>query len=212
MQIPDNSNTLLYVHDPMCSWCWGFARAYDELIERLPKGMSVVRILGGLAPDSDEPMSEDMKNYLSQTWATIQARVPGTEFNFDYWTECQPRRSTYPACRGVIAARQQGPDWDSLMTRGIQHAYYLNARNPSNNSTLIGVAEEIGLDPKAFEQDLESEETQQTLMDELAFSRKMGVQGFPSLVLVRNKQGYGIPVDHNSADNMLAAINHQLAS
>ena len=64
MQIPGNSNTLLYVHDPMCSWCWGFARAYDELIERLPNGVPVVRILGGLAPDSDEPMPEDMKNYL----------------------------------------------------------------------------------------------------------------------------------------------------
>ena len=210
MQDSQNTCNLIYAHDPMCSWCWGFARAYDELIDRLPQGVEVVRILGGLAPDSDDPMPEEMKDYLSQTWATIQARIPGTEFNFDYWTQCQPRRSTYPACRGVISARQQGAEWDVIMSRAIQHAYYLHARNPSDNSTLIDVADEIGLDRQKFEQDLVSAETQQTLMDELAFSRKMGIQGFPSLVLVSNDQGYGIPVDHNSVDNMLSAIQRHL--
>ena len=48
---------LIYVHDPMCSWCWGFAETWQTLTEQLPADMPVVRLLGGLAPDSDEPMT-----------------------------------------------------------------------------------------------------------------------------------------------------------
>jgi hypothetical protein len=48
--------TLVYVHDPMCSWCWGFDPVLRELVSSLPEGVAVRRLLGGLAPDSDEPM------------------------------------------------------------------------------------------------------------------------------------------------------------
>ena len=203
---------LIYVHDPMCSWCWGFSAVYDAMVSVLPENINLVRVLGGLAPDSDLPMPEDMKQYLSQTWSTIQTQIPGTEFNFDFWTKCQPRRSTYPACRAVVAAGLQGDQWDTLMTRGIQEAYYLNARNPSDNSTLIQVAEEMGLDKSQFETDLVSESVQQILTDNLNFCRQLGVQGFPSLVLVKERQAYGIAVNYRSHETMLLSIKAHLSA
>jgi len=41
-------------------------------------------VLGGLAPDSDQPMPEQMQRYLQQTWQRFQQVVPGTRFNFDF--------------------------------------------------------------------------------------------------------------------------------
>lgn len=204
--------TLLYIHDPMCSWCWGFRPAWDELVAQLPRSVHVSRIVGGLAPDSDEPMPAEMQAYLGQTWHAIQSRIPGTRFNFDFWTECKPRRSTYPACRGVIAARQQGRQWDEMMTDAIQRAYYLEARNPSDNSTLIAVAGETGLDAEQFEADLLSDQTEETLRDEIDFCRKLGIQGFPSLTLFTENNAIRIAVDHNSAQSMLDAITSFLAT
>ena len=200
------NTTLLYIHDPMCSWCWGFRPAYDALVCSLPEGVQVSRIVGGLAPDSSEPMPAEMREYLSQTWRTIQARIPGTRFNFDFWTDCEPRRSTYPACRGVIAARQQGMKWDEKMTDAIQQAYYLEARNPSDDATLVAVAGEIGLDAVQFEADLVSQQTAQTLGDEIDYCRTLGVQGFPSLALFAENHAMRIAVDHTSWRNMLNDI------
>ena len=53
---------LYYVHDPMCSWCWGFSSALTGLLQKLPQDIKVIRLLGGLAPDSDIPMPDSMKN------------------------------------------------------------------------------------------------------------------------------------------------------
>ena len=157
------NRTLVYIHDPMCSWCWGFSRRYQQLTEVLPESIKVTRLLGGLAPDSSEPMPKEMQQYLQKTWKTIEVTIPGTRFNHDFWTLCQPRRSTWPACRAVIAARQQGPEYDLAMTIAIQQGYYLKAMNPSDDSTLIGFAEELGLDTESFSSRLNAEATRQQL-------------------------------------------------
>ena len=201
---------LVYVHDPMCSWCWGFRSAHDDLIKMLPREIRVVRLLGGLAPDSDDPMPVEMRGYLKDTWKRIQEIIPGTEFNFDYWDVCEPRRSTYPACRGVIAASELAEGSDDAMTRAIQEAYYLNSKNPSNQDTLADCAVSIGLDPERFVVALNSERTNQILMEQINLSRQMGVQGFPSLVMAQAGRAAQIRVNHTDAKAMLENIQQFL--
>ncbi|MCZ6723498.1 MAG: DsbA family protein, partial [Gammaproteobacteria bacterium] len=179
---------LIYVHDPMCSWCWGFTSVYDQLIERLPAEIDIRRLVGGLAPDSDVPMPEPMRQILQQTWARIEQMIPGKKFNFDFWSQCEPRRSTYPACRAVIAARAQGEQYDLIMTRQIQQAYYQQARNPSDNDTLIELSSEIGLDTKRFANDLVGPGTHALLLDEINQARSNGIDSFPSLMLEQGNQ------------------------
>ena len=203
----NNHSSLVYIHDPMCSWCWAFAPQYEKLIEKLPHNINHYRVLGGLAPDSNEAMPEQMQAHLQEVWRTISERVPGTVFNFDFWKECQPRRSTYPACRGVIAARAQGDDWERPMIRGIQLAYYLQAKNPSNNQTLIEIAENLRMDIGQFDAALNSNATNQILIDEINFSRQLGIQGFPSLVVLNKNRATPISVNFESLDSMLSAIN-----
>ena len=91
----------------MCSWCWGFRPIWTEIKTNLPQEIEVKYLLGGLAPDSDEPMPKQMQSDISGYWRRIQQHIPGTKFNFDFWDKCEPRRSTYPSCRAVIAARKQ---------------------------------------------------------------------------------------------------------
>jgi len=177
------TRTLHYVHDPMCSWCWAFRPTWDRIAQELPDNISTHRLLGGLAPDSDLSMPLEMRSYLKKTWRTIEQRVPGTRFNFAFWEECQPRRSTYPACRAVICAKNQGTEFEESMILAIQQAYYLQARNPSDDDTLITLAGKLGLDTRKFADELHSEPTRQTLESEIALGLRIGARGFPSLIL-----------------------------
>ncbi len=214
MKIPahvDARPVLIYVHDPMCSWCWGFAPVLDGLLPALPDGIRLKRLLGGLAPDSDVPMPESTREYVRGQWRRIQREIPGAEFNFSFWARCAPRRSTYPACRAVIAARRQGPRFDARMTRAIQRAYYLEARNPSDASTLIDLARELGLDVDIFARDLSSAETDQTLMQEIGEARALGVRGFPSLVLAEAGMLCNVPVNYADYRPMLEEITRRRA-
>ncbi|MBP1152367.1 MULTISPECIES: DsbA family protein [Methylocaldum] len=197
---------LLYFHDPMCSWCWAFRPVWQSVRTRLPDAVEIEQFLGGLAPDSAVPMPAEMRENIQDIWRTIERSVPGTRFNFDFWTKCVPRRSTYPACRAVIAARRQGAGFEDAMIFAIQQAYYLQARNPSNDSTLIELAEEIGLDRGRFAADLRHPDTHVELLEEIRWARELGVRSFPTLLLSHDEGYSEMPVDYGDANRILSAI------
>jgi len=180
---------LFYIHDPMCSWCWGFRPVHDELIKQLPNDIEWTTLLGGLAQDSSTPMPADMQAGIQQIWHRIAETIPGTVFNFDFWHLNIPRRSTWPACRAVLLAAHQGSSMAEKMTNAIQSAYYLNARNPSDTDVLVDLAEQIGCDTSHFEEKLHNEQTRNELMQQMKFARQLGAQSYPSLILVSNKPG-----------------------
>ncbi len=202
---------LYYVHDPMCSWCWGFRQVWLSLQQQIPAHIDIVSWVGGLAPDSDAPMDRNMQQHLQATWQRIQEKIPGTEFNYDFWSKNQPRRSTYPACRAVICAREMA-NQEAAMTLAIQKAYYLQARNPSDLNTLVDLAHSIGLDRDEFETKMLSPTTHQTLLNELQGVRAIGVNSFPSLVIENNQNRLNIPIDYRSAENLLIQIEQFLQS
>lgn len=186
-------HTLYYYHDPMCSWCWGYRPTAELLFANLPDGVIRENVLGGLAPDNDEPMPDEMLQRISGHWRTIHETL-GTEFNFDFWTECEPRRSTYPACRAVIAAANQ--DREADMIQAIQEAYYLRAMNPSDTETLVTLADELSLDSGGFKTDLRSPDTEAELQHQVTFARRSPISGFPALVLRSRDQLTPVRLDY----------------
>ena len=147
---------------------------------RLVDGIVLRYVMGGLARDTDSLMPEETRHYIRTHWEEVESRT-GAEFNWEFWTRCEPRRSTYPACRAVLAAQKQngGP----MMFRAIQRAYYLEARNPSLPEVLIGLAGEIGLDEQTFADQLASEHVELMLQNDFDLRRRLGATAFPSLVL-----------------------------
>lgn len=210
---------LYYIHDPMCSWCWGYRPVWDALKSRLPDLIQVKYVAGGLAPDSNEAMPYEQQAMIEAHWHTIEKKL-GTEFNFDFWRNNIPRRSTYNACRAVIAADNQG--YQLAMIAAIQKAYYLHALNPSDSAVLIGLAKalslpsiadkkeitpKIALDLSRFIHDFTAKETQQTLMKQIQLARELTQQGFPSLVLETNGKRHQIPINYQDYQATLALLN-----
>ena len=177
-----------------------------QLQQQLPANIRVQYVLGGLAPDSDQPMPPETRAYVQDQWRKITQTVPSTLFNFAFWEQCQPRRSTYPACRAVLLARQQGQDRETAMIHALQDAYYQQARNLSDPDTLHALAQQIGLDTNAFASALDAETTQQALLAEIRFARSIGGNSFPSLFLQQDGVIHPIPHHYTDAANMLRVI------
>ncbi|ODB86363.1 thioredoxin [Candidatus Thiodiazotropha endoloripes] len=197
---------LYYIHDPMCSWCWAFRPTLHRLLNNLPSEISSRYLLGGLAPDSDLPMDVNLRRKIEGTWKTIQSKIPGTDFNYDFWRKNTPRRSTYPACRSVIAAREIDSSKEDEMIYAIQQAYYLNAMNPSDYHTLENLAMNIGINGSQFSKVFRSDVTANQLHKEIGQCRTMGVYSFPSLVLEIDGSYWPIPIDYNDANTILESI------
>lgn len=153
-------------------------------------------------------MPPEQQRTIAGYWKEVAART-GADFNFEFWKECQPRRSTYPACRAVLAARAQGAE--QAMIDAIQQAYYLRAMNPSNKETHVTLAAELGLDIEQFAADLVSADTETALQQEFALRRSLGVYSFPSLVLEASGSRNPIETDYLDYRPTLSAIESLLS-
>lgn len=198
---------LYYIYDPMCSWCWGYTPTWNRLKKELADHVDIIYGLGGLAEDSKMVMPEDMQHFLQQTWRKISQQL-GTSFNHDFWLQCEPRRSTYPACRATLVARAFNKEQEMLTA--IQHGYYLQAKNPSDIDTLHTLAIEIGLNGEHFLQQMASQQLDDALKAEIVKMRSMPINGFPALVLIKDQQCSAITLDykdwHKSYEDIMAKI------
>ena len=198
--------TLFYIHDPMCSWCYAFDSSLTALQKELPDFIRIKKIIGGLAPDTTQPMPVELQQKIQQTWRRIEQTVPSMQFNYDFWIINTPVRSTYPACRAILAARQQGADFEDKMIGAIQTAYYQKAKNPSLQSTLLQCALEVGLAVDKFANDLTSDEIEEELQNEIGTARSLGVISYPSLLLEHDGRLFPVSVDYLDHETMIREI------
>ena len=207
LSVKASKGTLYYVYDPMCSWCWAYQPVLEQVRKALAQQVKMVNVLGGLAADSDEPMDGSMQQHLQDVWRTIEAET-GTAFNHDFWTKNTPRRSTYIACRAVLAAAKQNNEIDMVQTIGM--AYYQRAMNPSDEDTLLQLADEMSLDFDQFKLDLRSKAIDAELQNHIRLARAMKANSFPGWVVGINGQFHSIAVDYHSAHPTLAQISDVL--
>ena len=194
---------LYYLYDPMCSWCWGFKPVWDTVKARLQGEVDIVYVVGGLAPETEEPMDAEMRTYLQQAWRKI-TDITGVEFNHDFWRLNTPKRSTYPACKAVLVARQSGLEQQMFMA--IQQLYYQQAGNPSEYENLYRLAEELGLERQQFIEQIHSEEIAALLQQEIILAEQLGARGFPSLVLLKDKTAHFIEHSYTDVEENLNKI------
>ena len=202
--------TLYYVHDPMCSWCYAFKSVLKKLRDNLPTTIHFQTVIGGLAPDSKEVMPEDIQKKVQHAWRSIEKKCPEIQFNFDFWHKTTPIRSTYPACRALLAAKQQGLKFEEMMLEAIQTAYYQQAQNPALDDTLFACAQKMGLQLSQFKQDYTSALIEQQLQAELQLTRKLNVSSFPSLRLELGTSVWPIAIDYRDEHKMLEKIDSLL--
>ena len=128
---------LIYVADPMCSWCYGFGPELAALLEGLP-GLPIEVVVGGLRPYAKNPMSAEQKAEIRGHWATVAERsglpfaLEGLEReNFVYDTE--------PACRAVVSARMLAPETTLYVLHEIQRAFYAQGLDTTDARVLAEV-------------------------------------------------------------------------
>lgn len=202
---------LYYIADPMCSWCWGFSPVLEAVSSALPGEIPIRYVMGGLARDSADPMPEETQSYVQSQWRLVAERT-GAEFNWDFWKDCEPRRSTYPACRAVIAAGTQRPDGAAAMFHAIQRAYYLEGRNPSDAETLVQLAGELNLDIPRFSDDLVSAHTDELLHADLALRRSFHADKFPTLILEHDDNQLWLAYGYEDEDLVMDLLTSALLS
>ncbi len=181
--MPDTENQLLYVADPMCSWCWGFAPVIDAVRKNTLPRIGFRLIMGGLRPGAAAaPLDAHFKAYLREAWTTVQART-GQPFAWDLFERDDFLYDTGPAARAVVAARQLQGQSEYDYFRALQEAFYARNEDVTQPEVLAELAVPLGMEKKAFLDVYEQASVATLTEEDFQAARVLGVQGFPTLLL-----------------------------
>ena len=177
---------LIYVGDPMCSWCYGFAKPMDELLadplDAAP--LQLALIMGGLRPFTTEPMAAGKADEIFGHWHHVAeasgqpfAQAPNTALHrpgFVYDTE--------PASRATVTVRSHWPGHVWRYFKAVQQAFYAEAKDVTRPEVLADVAEQLGLSRVSFAKAFASREMRELTAADFAQAQAWGIRGFPTLV------------------------------
>jgi len=172
---------LLYIADPMCSWCWGFSPVIQEIQEQFGDACQVRLIAGGLYPGTQEAMGEGFRSTVREHWQHVNERT-GQPFDFDFFERERFVYNTEPPCRALVAARHLKPGAELDLLARLHAAFYRDNRDITETSTIMAVAEEAGLDPAAFREAFESEAIKNETVEDFNLAQELGMLGLPTLL------------------------------
>ena len=177
------SARLLYVMDPMCSWCWGFAPIVEALVEQAQAaGVDLHLVVGGLRTGSGAALEPATRRYILEHWQAV-TDATGQPFTIEgalpdgFVYDCEP------ACRAIVAARSLAPDCAWRLLKLIQQAFYVQGRDVTQASVLAELAQTAGLPRIEFAAAFDSAEQHTATAADFTW-----VAGFPTLLAERDGQ------------------------
>lgn len=215
-------NSLVYVGDPMCSWCYGFGVPLHKLLEQLP-GVPLAMVLGGLRAYNKEVMPDALKATLHHHWEEVTKRS-GKPFGKGQFDREGYIYDTEPACCAVVTIRTHAAEHTLAMYHAIQHAFYAMGRDITQTSVLVDVWQEVkeelldsnmlgdvDFSKSDFVEAFESDTIKTQTRNDFAMVQQWGIRGFPALIAVVNSEAQLVANGYMEADDMLLRVQQVFA-
>lgn len=201
--IQEKDPLLVYIADPMCSWCYGFAPEITQVKEQLT-GYQFKLVMGGLRPYGTETI-KSIGGMLRHHWEEV-GKASGQPFQFDLLDKEGFVYNTEPACRAVVTARKIAPDKEFDYFKAAQKAFYFENKDTNQSNTFLAIAESLEIDRQEFSENFESEDIRYETRTDFQVSAEMGIRGFPSVILRHKGQFFLVANGYRKAEDLWKVI------
>jgi putative protein-disulfide isomerase len=177
---------LIYIADPMCSWCYGFGKTIDALLASpgAVAPLQLALVMGGLRPYTTETLAAGRAEEIAGHWQHVH-EVTGLPFETGPASAMRQAGFVYdtePASRATVAVRTHWPQHMWRYFKAVQQAFYAAGRDVTQRDTLSAIAEAIGLPRGNFEAAFDAEDTRLTTRQDFSQAQHWGIRGFPALL------------------------------
>lgn len=197
---------IIYVGDPMCSWCWGFAPVLRRIKSDYESLVPLRIVVGGLHAFDSEPMSERYKATIRHHWEQVAAAT-GQPFNYDFFAREGFVLDTEPACRASVTVRSIKPAALLSFYESIHRGYYVENTDTTALDTFTGYAEREGIDGAAFVKAFESDAMKHETLADFSWCQEVGITGFPTVVLREDDKLAALTIGYQPFENLQPALD-----
>ena len=194
------NTTVIYVGDPLCSWCWGIANELEEFVKSHSYPLQVV--MGGLRPGTTKTWTAEERSFIRHHWVEVNKRS-GQPINFDLIDQETPFvYDTEVPCRAVVTVRSIDSSKAFRFFKSIQKGFYVNNQDTNKEEFYEPLIKDIGLDFNDFILKFRSEELRKSTNDDFMWCRNVGANSFPTVVLDHSSQLHAIAIGYATAEDM----------
>ena len=183
---------IVFAGDPMCSWCYGFAKELQEALPRLPSARLKIR-MAGIWAGSQQALDETGKRFRLSHWDRVETAA-GVPFNREAFLARQGFvYDTEYVARAFVAGQHLEPAVDALgLFRCLQHAFYVKGLDTTKETVLSQVVA-IELTSQGHSHTVDQvlaamrlPEVRATLREHFAQVRGWSLTSFPQLLHMGN--------------------------
>jgi putative protein-disulfide isomerase len=200
---------LIYVMDPMCSWCYGFAPVIRKTIEEQKDVMQFKLVMGGLRPGTEKPLEEQMKASIKQHWQDVE-QATGQPIDYNFFDRTDFVYDTEPACRAVVTMRYLKPEHEMDMAEAIQTAFYAKNNDVTKPEVLASIASQFGILEENFLEKFSSEEMIEKTKQDFVIARHLQATAFPSLYILNGTDIHLVSRGYRPYDGLAAHLQRVL--
>ena len=199
---------LVFVGDPMCSWCYGFGKELSALMARRPE-LPLEIMVGGLRAGATDVLDDSGQQFRLLHWARVE-ESSGLPFNREALLARQNFvYDTEPICRAVVAARRIAPEANQLkLFRAFQRAFYVDGLDTTDGAVLAQAAaaeladQQVEVDAATFYKAWSDPATIAVTSAEFAQVQAMGIRSFPALLLEADGERIEISPGYAQVDQL----------
>jgi putative protein-disulfide isomerase len=199
----------VYVGDPMCSWCWGFAPVAERMQDVYDVPLRVV--VGGLRPGPEaEELDDRLAGVLGHHWDQVEA-ASGQPFDRTFLERRDGWRydTEIPAVAAVTMRELNEPQTLQFLSR-LQRAFYAEGVDLTDRAVYPELIAEFDVDTDEFTQRFASDEMKTRAWSDFAESRSLGVAGFPTLLVRDGAEWAVLTRGFVPGDKLLPALSDYL--
>jgi putative protein-disulfide isomerase len=187
---------LIYIADPMCSWCYGFGPELSGLLDAVPD-MELEIVVGGLRAYNTQQMDDRLKATLLSHWRHVE-QASGLPFSDAAISRAGFVYDTEPACRAVVAARLLAPAVPppALLDvfHAIQRAFYAEGVDVTRGEALAEIASAVltkhgfPIDAASFHAKWSEQASIAATRNDFIRTQRWGISGFPTVLIEQGKE------------------------
>ena len=202
----ESLNEIIYVGDPMCSWCWGISPVLNELKAKYEGIYKFKVVVGGLRPGGGDAWTPEFKTFLKHHWEEVNERS-GQPFSYSLFDKASFNYDTEPSCRAILCYRALSPLHELIFFEAIQHKFYVENEDPNEVQFYKSICEAHNLNYTEFEKLFLSQEMKQATHKEFLLNRSWGVNAYPTILFKSNERMDVLSRGYTNLNNLVEKIN-----
>lgn len=194
---PKKTVDLYYVTDPICSHCWAFEPVLRRFSVQYGHYFHFHTVMGGLLEKwHDGPIDPangifkpaDVAGHWREVGKLLRMPIDGS-LMID-----NPVQSSFPPSRVFkIIQKHHNDDRARKFLRRARESLFVFNKNISDQAILIEIVNQMGLNGGTIINEADRQTGRQLLNEDFALAGRLGVRGFPTVIMI-NKKNKGVKI------------------